>query len=230
MSLLLDNFNVLLLDMNGTFMFGHDRFGAAEDYFHTYRELGGRRLDRDTLQQTMHASCDALLAMYDDPARFDDFPSLAEVFREHGRARDEDISILERLFAAHEIGHVPPEHDACLRRLATTHHLGVVSNICAHPDIWLAGFGPTSVLHLFRSLTFSSEGRSIKPSRVLFERALADVPSVARVLFIGDSLERDMIPAKALGLSTAWLAAEGADHQAADYVVPSLPSLATVAA
>jgi len=36
----LDQFPVLLLDMNGTFMFGHDRFGPDEDYYATYRPLG----------------------------------------------------------------------------------------------------------------------------------------------------------------------------------------------
>ena len=44
----LDQFSVLLLDMNGTFMFGHDRFGPDEDYFATYASLGGRNLDRDS--------------------------------------------------------------------------------------------------------------------------------------------------------------------------------------
>ena len=40
----IDQFSVLLLDMNGTFMFGEDRFGEGEDFYRTYRALGGRRL------------------------------------------------------------------------------------------------------------------------------------------------------------------------------------------
>lgn len=37
----LDNFSAILLDMNGTFMFGHDRFGPEEDYYATYCVMGG---------------------------------------------------------------------------------------------------------------------------------------------------------------------------------------------
>jgi putative hydrolase of the HAD superfamily len=50
------------------------------------------------------------------------------------------------------------------------------------------------------------------------------------VLFIGDSLERDIVPAKALGLSTAWIAPFGSAALAADVVVESLPELVHLAA
>ena len=39
----LDRFAALLLDMNGTCMFGHDRFGPDQDYVATYRSHGGIR-------------------------------------------------------------------------------------------------------------------------------------------------------------------------------------------
>jgi FMN phosphatase YigB (HAD superfamily) len=64
----------------------------------------------------------------------------------------------------------------------------------------------------------------------LFREALAgfDVP-LCRILFAGDSLKRDVKPAKALGLSTAWInrqAADSAAHEpAADFIIPSLLSL-----
>ena len=48
---------------------------------------------------------------------------------------------------------------------------------------------------------------------------------VAGVLFVGDSLERDIVPAKALGLATAWIAPAGSMHPAADVVVETLPDL-----
>lgn len=222
----LDNFSVLLLDMNGTFMFGHDRFGPSEDYFATYRSVGGGRLDREALLTVMQASCDALLSVYDTPARFDDFPTLAEAFRTYGGASEEELPTLERLFAAHEIGEVPAAHRDFLKRAAATHALGVVSNICSHPDLWLNN-NPTTfeAFTVFKALVFSSEGRSIKPSAVLFRRAMASFPSDARILFIGDSLERDIIPAKGLGMSTVWIAPRGSAHPAADRVVASLLDL-----
>jgi HAD superfamily hydrolase (TIGR01549 family) len=221
----LDNFSVLLLDMNGTFMFGHDRFGPSEDYFATYQSLGGSRLDREALTSVMHASCDALLSIYETPEKCDDFPTLAEAFHLYGQASAEDLPTLERLFAAHEIGHVPPAHRDFLQRAAATHALGVVSNICSHPDLWLNAQEASGVFALFTARVFSSEGRSIKPSPALFRRALASFPTDARVLFIGDSLERDIIPAKDLGLSTAWIAPPGSAHPAADRVVTSLVDL-----
>ena len=78
-------------------------------------------------------------------------------------------------------------------------------------------------------LVFSSEGRTIKPSPLIFQKALAQFGSDLPVLFIGDSLERDIIPAKALGLSTVWIAPEGAAHAAADYVVQSITDLGRIA-
>jgi len=220
----LDQFPVLLLDMNGTFMFGHDHFGPNEDYYATYRALGGRRLKREELLPIWNPSVDTLLRIYDTPERIDDFPTLAEVFATNGASAD-DIPLLERVFAAHEIGEVPQPHAETLRRLAQMHDLGVVSNLCSHPSTWLPTCASAEVFGLFQTLVFSSEGRSIKPSPAIFRRALAQFPAEVPILFIGDSLDRDIIPAKALGMSTAWIAPDGDSHAAADWVVRSLTDL-----
>ncbi len=94
------------------------------------------------------------------------------------------------------------------------------------PEPWLSKLRQSGLLSLFQTLVFSSEGRSIKPSRLLFDRALAQLPSDSTILFAGDSLERDIIPAKALGLATAWVAPQGSAHPAADFVVRGLTDLA----
>jgi putative hydrolase of the HAD superfamily len=88
----------------------------------------------------------------------------------------------------------------------------------------------SGLLALFKTVVFSSQGRSIKPSPRLFQQALSAFPENSAILFVGDSLERDIIPAKALGLSTAWIAPLGAADPAADVVVESLPALAEVVA
>jgi putative hydrolase of the HAD superfamily len=90
----------------------------------------------------------------------------------------------------------------------------------------LPGHPDAETFRLFTALVFSSEGRSIKPSPAIFRRALGHFPSTTAMLFIGDSLERDVIPAKALGLSTVWIAPPGSAHPAADRVVERLPDLA----
>lgn len=37
-----ENKKALLLDMNGTFMFGQDRFGLGENYSKYYHSIGGK--------------------------------------------------------------------------------------------------------------------------------------------------------------------------------------------
>jgi putative hydrolase of the HAD superfamily len=86
------------------------------------------------------------------------------------------------------------------------------------------------LLDMNRTIVFSSEGRTIKPSHTLCQRALADLPPGATVLFAGDSLDRDIIPAKALGMDTAWIAPAGSSHPAADIVIEGLPDLAVAPA
>jgi len=174
-----------------------------------------------------HPSLETLLTTYDDPQRFDDFPTLAEVFTTYGAAPSE-IPVLERVFAAHEIGHVPDGHATFIKEIASTHHLGVVSNLCSHPDTWLRTCASAAVFACFKTLVFSSEGRSIKPSPQIFDRALAEVPSDRPILFVGDSLDRDIVPAKSLGLFTVWIAPRGSTHPAADRVVQTLTELSGV--
>ena len=221
----LDQFDVVLLDMNGTFMFGHDRLGPEEDFHRTYQAVGGRKLDRSAIQAIMRATCDALQAAYDDPAHFDDFPTLREAFPRYGGAPQEEIGFLEQVFSTHELGSCPPEHAGFLHRLAGTHCVGVVSNICAPPDAVKARLRDAGLDGVFTHTTFSSAGRSIKPSPVIFRRALAAVPAASRILFVGDSLDRDIRPARSLGLGTAWIAPPGSVAPEADAVVARLPDL-----
>ena len=221
----LDQFDVVLLDLNGTFMFGHDRFGAGEDYFATYRMLGGQRLTRQSVAATMSGCLNGLLRDYDLPSRVDDFPTLAEAFREYGGAADEDIDLLERVFVEHERGVVPASHAQCLRRMRATHQVGVVSNICGRPGTWRAHFAAVGLRSVFTCTVFSSEGRSIKPSPRLFHTALAAFPPGIRAVFVGDNHERDIAPAHALDMATAWIAPPGSVSPVADIVVPSLLEL-----
>ncbi|NOT09959.1 MAG: HAD family hydrolase [Gemmatimonadales bacterium] len=224
----LDQFDVVLLDMNGTFMFDHDRLGPEEDFYHTYRTVGGRRLERRTVTSIMRSTCDALLVAYDDPAHFDNFPTLREAFPKHG-APEEEVEVLEQVFAVHELGKSPPVHVRFLHGLAKTHQLGVVSNICAPPSACEIRLREVGLDRVFTHTILSSQARSIKPSPAIFRRALAAFDAGARVLFVGDSLERDIRPASGLGLRTAWIAPPGRQTREADVVIASLLELATVA-
>ncbi len=76
---LLERYPVVLLDMNGTFMFGQDRFGPGEDFAATYRILGGRALAHGEVERAVRAACDSLASDYQNPAKYDDFPQVADV-------------------------------------------------------------------------------------------------------------------------------------------------------
>jgi putative hydrolase of the HAD superfamily/5'-nucleotidase len=220
-----DQYDVILLDLNGTFMFGQDRFGPDQDYHHTYVSLGGRGLSRDSVQHLVAECHREMSRAYDDPARYEDFPGHAEVLHELCRAPLEEIPLLEQVMTAHELGSVPAAHAECLALLARSHDLGIVSNIWGRPDAWLRHLEEVGLRGLFKCIVFSSEGRSMKPSPTLFRRAGETFPPTSRVLFVGDSHERDVVPAKALGWGAAWIAPANRTSPVADATVSSLLEL-----
>lgn len=227
---LIDGYSAVLLDMNGTFMFEGDRFGPGEDYYATYLALGGRHLDRQTLTGIVTDALSGLMHEYEKPDCYVNFPSVGQALRRYSTAPEREIALLEQLFARHEIGRVPADHVEFLHSLARTHVLGIVSNLFASPEPWLRLLEDMGLLPIFRTIVISSNERAVKPSHVLFQRALNDLPKDAKVLFVGDSISRDILPAKALGLDTVWIAPHGSAHPAADAVIPRLPDLAVLPA
>ena len=77
----LSSFGGVLLDMNGTFMFGGDRFGPEQDYGATYRALGGQGLALEVVQRTITVCFESMGVIYEDPTRCDSFPSVVENLR-----------------------------------------------------------------------------------------------------------------------------------------------------
>jgi FMN phosphatase YigB (HAD superfamily) len=115
------------------------------------------------------------------------------------------------VIARHELGRVPDEYAAAVRRLAATHRLGVVTNVWSRKGPWVAELRRAGLLDLFAAVVFSSDGPHVKPSPVLFGRALASVgvPAAAAV-FVGDSLRCDVGGAAAAGLDSVWINPGGA--------------------
>ncbi len=227
---LLDRYSVILLDMNSTFVFGEDRFGDDQDFFATYAALGGTMLNRLTVDRAIRRCFARMYEDYVDPAKIDEFPSVVEGLQRYAGVSDADVALLEAVFAHHEKGQVPPAFAACLQQLSRSHQLGLVSNIWSRKDGWLAEFARAGIDDIWRSVVFSSDGRSMKPSTTLFQQAIADfdVPRSAMV-FIGDSLRADIIPAKSLGLDTIWINESAASHPHADFVISSLLRLVDAA-
>jgi putative hydrolase of the HAD superfamily len=96
------------------------------------------------------------------------------------------------------------------RILERLHHeglrLGVVSNFYGNVETLCEEAGLKPVLSvILDSLIVGFK----KPGPKLFQLALDQLQLPAdRVAFVGDSFERDIVPAKALGMTTFWMASE----------------------
>lgn len=202
----IDRFDVILLDLMDTLMFGGNRFSDDQDYAQTYRKLGGRYHSDNEVQWVIRQVYDTMNEHYGDPAYYENFrPAstyLVETLDALGLPQT-DAARLHHVFAHHELGHVPDSHCHALRQLAKTHRLGLVSNLWSEKALFVRVFRQCHIHHLFETLVFSSDHSLIKPSPKLFEKAISQFNSPPhRILFVGDSPERDMAGAEALGLGT----------------------------
>jgi putative hydrolase of the HAD superfamily/5'-nucleotidase len=200
--------------MNGTFMFGGDRFGPPADFHATYRASGGSRLTEEAVRRAVSDCYGRLDAIYLNPARTESFPQVREMLAESPACDGmpaTEVELIEDVFARHEIGRVPDEYATALRQLATTHRLGVVSNLWSRKPLWLDEFSRTDVLSLFEIVVFSSDGPYMKPAPALFRQALTALPvPPSSVVFVGDCLRCDIGGAAAAGLDSVWVNAGGA--------------------
>src|SRR2546427_8054760 len=102
---ILSRFAAVLLDMNGTLMFGGDRFGPDQDYAATYRSLGGSRLAPEVVQAAIPACYEIMERIYNDPARCDSFPRVQDTLRTLPQAKgfdERELKLLEDVIARHE--------------------------------------------------------------------------------------------------------------------------------
>lgn len=224
---ILGRFQVVLLDMNGTFMFGEDRFGPGEDFAATYRTLGGVAVADAEVERAVRSTYDFMASDYENPAKYDDFPQVADVLRNlHPTLPDVERNRIEDVIAIHELGRVPDDYAECLKRMARTHRLGLVANIWSKKEWWLRELERVGVLSLIEHPVFSCDHKSIKPSPVLFDLAFKPF-GVGKedVVFVGDSMVNDIEGAKRAGFSTVWINSSRTASDVADFIVPSLLDL-----
>lgn len=224
---------LIILDMNGTFMFGEDRFDAEQDFFATYQRLGGGGLTPNEVNIAIRKCFAGLLSASRDPKKYDEFPTVEEGLSLYPdtlpRLPQSEIQRLVQVFAEHEVGQIPPAYSRYLVDLARTHELRLLTNIWSPKDRWLVEFERAGISRLFSRSVFSSDWRSIKPSARLFDRVFGFRDDVAEdTLLVGDSLHRDIIPADKLGFKTAWINKEASALDPrpslgpAQYVISSL--------
>ena len=229
----IDNFDVILLDKGNTFMFDVDRFGEDEDYHATYRDLGGRFLSPEEVRAPITEVLDRMLSAARNPARVDDFGDVRRFLQESGAASQLsplELDFIVNVFSRHELGTIPQGHADTLRRLRSSHPLGLVSNVWSPSPIFESALEKAGIRDLFTVRVWSSDHLSIKPSARLFEIALdAFAIPPARVVFVGDNPKRDIAGAKAIGMAAVWIENKTRpltpDIPAPDYIVSDLTQL-----
>jgi FMN phosphatase YigB (HAD superfamily) len=192
----------LLLDMNSTFMFGEDRFGANEDFSAYYRTIGGV-LPNDVVNQVIRSAYDYLDEKYPSEDYRHRFPSLAsaiEASTDVNIPKSEKDKII-RTFSFHEHGVISPIYVNALKTLKKKFTLALVADIWAPKDMWIHTFKTLGIWELFSAHSFSSDHGIVKPSPKPFEmvvRALGQPKE--KCLVIGDSIRRDLGGSKAASL------------------------------
>ena len=238
---IIDQYDILLLDVCLTLMFGVDRFSESEDFAATYRELGGASLSNTEVQSYISGLWKEMARDYNDANRYDSFPDVPWYLKNSPltvQLPPQEHRLLEQVIAFHEAGWIPDHYGPVLRELAETHCLGILSNINSARDRFMEEFHRIGAADLFEVIVFSSEHGVIKPSPRLFEIALEEFGAEpGQCLYIGDSLERDVAGAGAAGIDCVWVnpageSLDGSQHRPAGVIreVTDLLSLAAVPA
>ena len=205
----IDQFEVILLDMGRTFMFEVDRFGEHNDLGATYRRVGGERLSDRQVYQILCGIFQQMIADSQKPENYEIFPSVISYIQEHPESSSlpaDEIRILEEVFFQHEKGTVPDEYVSTLRQLHSRHRLGIISDIWSRSELFYQELDRLDIRGLFEVIVFSSEVGIIKPSPRIFQMALkALAVEVSKVVYIGDSLRRDIAGAKNVGIAAIWI-------------------------
>ena len=221
----IDRFDVVLLDMGCTFMFNVDRFDEDDDFGATYRRAGGNRLQGEEVFEILSAIFHQMIADSKRPEKYDNFSSVLTYLKRHPKSAQlpaDEIAILEKVFSEHEAGTIPEAYANALRQLHRTHRLGIVSDIWSHSERFHRELARVGIRELFEAIVFSSDIGIIKPSPKIFQKALetfdVDVP---RVVYIGDSLRRDVAGAKSIGMAAVWIQQD----QVSEEDIPVKPDL-----
>ena len=203
----------LLLDMNGTFMFGEDRFEEGEDFSVHYSAIGGT-LSRIKINSIVRIIYDFLSVRYPDPKYRNNFPSIRQALAATCKESFEEAEVqkIVATFGHHELGTIPPTYVRALRTLKNHFTFGAVIDIWSPKTAWEKTFRDAGIYDLFGALSFSSDLGSVKPSPKPFQEVLRKLevnPSDA--LVIGDSIRRDLGGAKNAGIECILVG--GAQHQ-----------------
>jgi len=103
----------------------------------------------------------------------------------------------------HEYETLYPDAEDCLKKLHRQYKIGLIAN---QPEGTQARIEKFGILPLIDLIVPSAEESIAKPDKRIFEIALKRsrcLPSEA--VMIGDRIDNDIVPAKALGMHTIWI-------------------------
>jgi len=229
----IDRFDVLLLDMGETFMFDVDRFDRDDDMAGTYKRLGGRLLDDGDVNKMMSVVFNQLVADSHKEELYENFSGLPEYIKKFAPSASlpaADLALLEKVFTLHEIGSIPVEYADTIKMLHQTHQLGIISDIWAKSATFYRRLEEAGIRDLFNVIVFSSDIGIIKPSPKIFSVAMEKLNTdISKVVYIGDSLRRDITGARNFGMSAIWIGDENLteinEHTRPDHIVSDLRDL-----
>jgi len=211
--------NVLLLDMNGTFMFGEDRFSDNEDYYPAYSELGGK-LSPQAVNSLIRQCYQFLDECYHSPRYHECFPSVHHAIKQFVDRDfpENEINLLATTFARHEIGDIPIDYRNVIKQLRNRYTLALVIDIWAPKQLWLDLFDKYRLLPYFSAISFSSDHGIVKPSPVPMERLIKQLDAdKKRCLMVGDRVERDLAAATAANIDCVLVGGKKAPGAVANY-------------
>ena len=192
----------LLLDMNGTFMFGEDRFGETEDFSQYYCDIGGQ-LSKPAINKLIRNVYNYLYERYPVEEYRHSFPSLVDAINivKGLDLTEEEIAKIVDTFSFHEHGYIPDEYTEALFRLSEGFTLSVVIDIWSPKQRWLKTFKDKGINGLFSASSFSSDHGIVKPSPKPFEYVVQqlNIPRES-CMVIGDSVRRDLGGSIAAGI------------------------------
>ncbi len=199
--------------MNGTFMFGEDRFGIFEDFSIHYHETGGTR-PKEEINGIIRSVYAYLNERYPDEKYRHNFPSIENVIKHiiTHELNEEELAKIVGTFAFHEIGHIPDKYIGALHKLSDKFQLAVVIDIWSPKFFWLNLFEKQGINRLFSASSFSSDHGMVKPSPKPFELVIKKLRiKKEQALVVGDSIRRDLGGAKAAGVDCVLVG--GAEHR-----------------
>ena len=196
------NKEVILLDMNSTFMFEEDRFGEQEDFSIYYKSIGGQLSSAD-INKTIRQVFEYLSAIYPQEEYRNCFPTLQEAIDACtcNEFNVQDVEKIIETFAFYEHGEISTSYVQCLKALNKRFVMALVVDIWAPKQKWINTFKNLGIWELFSAHSFSSDHGMVKPSPKPFEMVVNDLGvSKEACLVIGDSVRRDLGGAEAAGL------------------------------